>query len=44
MHDSGSKSHTLAALQSIIDWAFSEGYEFKPITEETPQVIHKIAN
>lgn len=44
MHDSGSKSHTLEALQSIIDWAISEGYEFKAITEETPQITHKIAN
>ena len=44
MHDSGSKSHTLEALQSIIDWALSEGYEFKAITEETPQVVHKVAN
>ncbi len=44
MHDSGSKSHTLEALQSIIDWAISEGYEFKPITEDTMQVTHRIAN
>lgn len=44
MHDSGSKSHTLEALQSIIDWAISEGYEFKSITEETPQITHRIAN
>lgn len=44
MHDSGSKSHTLEALQTIIDWAISEGYEFKSITEETPQITHRIAN
>ena len=44
MHDSGSKSHTLEALQAIIDWAISEGYEFKAITEETPQITHRIAN
>ena len=44
MHDSGSKSHTLEALQAIIDWAISEGYEFKSITEETPQITHRIAN
>ncbi len=44
MHDTGSKSHTLEALQSIIDWAIAEGYEFKAITEETPQVTHRIAN
>ena len=44
MHDSESKSHTLNSLQSIIDWALSEGYEFKAITEETTQVTHRIAN
>lgn len=44
MHDTNSKSHTLEALQSIIDWAISEGYEFKAITEETPQITHRIAN
>lgn len=44
MHDSGSKSHTLEALQSIIDWAILKGYEFKSITEETVQVTHKVAN
>ena len=44
MHDASDKSHTLEALQSIIDWCVSEGYEFKAITVETPQVVHKIAN
>lgn len=44
MHDSESKSHTLEALQSIINWAISEGYEFKAITEETPQITHRVAN
>lgn len=44
MHDSGNKYHTLQALQSIIDWAIAEGYEFKAITEETKPVTHKIAN
>ena len=44
MHDTNSKTHTLEALQSIIDWAISEGYEFNAITEETPQITHRIAN
>lgn len=44
MHDSGSKKYTVEALQSIIDWALAEGYEFKAITQETPQVTHRVAN
>lgn len=44
MHDSGSKKYTAEALQEIIDWALAEGYEFKAITPETPQVTHRIAN
>ena len=44
MHDSGDKTHTAEALQSIIDWGISEGYEFKAITEETQQLAHKVAN
>ncbi len=44
MHDSGNKKYTVEALQSIIDWALAEGYEFKAITQETPQVTHRIAN
>lgn len=44
MHDSGSKKYTVEALQSIIDWALAEGYEFKAITQDTPQVTHRISN
>lgn len=44
MHDSGSKKYTVEALQAIIDWALAEGYEFKAITQETPQVTHRVAN
>lgn len=44
MHDSGSKKYTVEALQAIIDWGLAEGYEFKAITQETPQVTHRIAN
>lgn len=44
MHDSSNKKYTVEALQNIINWALAEGYEFKAITEDTPQVIHKVAN
>lgn len=44
MHDSKNKTYTVEALQQIIDWAFKQGYEFKSITEDTPQVTHRIAN
>lgn len=44
MHDSGSKKYTVEALQAIIDWALAEGYEFKAITQDTPQVTHRISN
>lgn len=44
MHDSGSKKFTVEALQNIINWGIAEGYEFKAITQETPQVTHRIAN
>lgn len=44
MHDSSNKKYTVEALQNIINWALAEGYEFKTITEDTPQVIHKVAN
>ena len=44
MHDSGNKKYTVEALQDIIDWGIAEGYEFKAITQETPQVTHRIAN
>lgn len=44
MHDSSSKTYTVEALQSIIDWALAEGYEFKAITERTDPVTHRIAN
>ena len=44
MNDSNGKTYTVEALQSIIDWAIAEGYEFKAITQETPQVTHRVAN
>ncbi len=44
MHDSNGKKYTIEALQDIINWGIAEGYEFKAITSETPQVTHSIAN
>ena len=44
MHDSSNKKYTAEALQDIINWGIAEGYEFKAITSETPQVTHRIAN
>lgn len=44
MHDSTGKQYTLGALEAIIDFCISEGYEFKAITSETPQVTHNVSN
>ena len=44
MHDSNNKEYTIGALAAIIDFALNEGYEFKAITSDTPQVTHKVAN
>lgn len=44
MHDSYNKTYTLEALESIIDYGLEHGYEFKPITSETPQITHHVAN
>lgn len=44
MHDSTGKQYTLDALEAIIDFCISEGYEFKAITDETPQVTHNVSN
>lgn len=44
MHDSKNKNYTVEALEKIIVWALEQGYQFKAITKETPQVIHRIAN
>lgn len=42
MHDI--KKNTIEALPTIIEYAKSIGYNFKPITEETPIVHSRIAN
>ncbi len=44
MHDSSNKEYTVSALSAIIDYALSQGYEFKAISSNTPQVTHNIAN
>lgn len=44
MHDSSSKQYTLDALEAIIDFCIAEGYEFKAITSDTPQIVHKVSN
>ena len=44
MHDSVNKEYTIDALERIIDFCISEGYELKAITEDTPQVTHHVSN
>lgn len=44
MHDSASKSHTLGALQSIIDYCIENDYELVRLDVSSPQVTHRIAN
>ncbi|MBP3464249.1 MAG: polysaccharide deacetylase [Clostridia bacterium] len=44
MHDSGGHQATVDALQKIIDYCRENGYDFKPIDSETPEVHHGIAN
>lgn len=44
MHDSSNKEYTLNALETIIDFCINAGYEFKALSEETPQVKHNVSN
>ena len=44
MHDSSNKEFTIEALSKIIDFCIAEGYEFKAITQDTPQVTHNVSN
>lgn len=44
MHDSGGHQATVDALQKIIDYCRENGYDFKSIDAETPEVHHGIAN
>ena len=42
MHDT--KIYTKNALREIIDYGISNGYNFLPITESTPDVHHGVNN
>ncbi len=43
-HDIDSKETTAEALQSIIDYGKENGYEFMPISRNTPEVHHSVNN
>lgn len=44
MHDSSGHTPTAEALPSIIDWCLKNGYEIKPIDDNTPTVRHNVIN
>ncbi len=44
MHDTSYKTTSAEALQSIIDYGKENGYSFYPITRNTPEVHHGVAN
>ena len=44
MHDSPSKTTTVEALPDIIGYLQSKGYVLLPITEQTPQIHHRVNN
>jgi len=44
MHDAPSKSTTVTALPSIIEYLKSKNYQILPITEDTPQMHHAVNN
>ncbi len=44
MHDANTKQTTADALQEIIDYGVDHGYDFYPITRETPEVHHEVNN
>lgn len=44
MHDFEGNYYTLNALRKIIQYGKRNGYTFANITEETPQIRHRIAN
>ena len=43
-HDIDTKETTAAALQAIIDYGKENGYEFLPISRNTPEVHHSVNN
>ncbi len=44
MHDTSYKTTSAEALQTIIDYGKENGYSFYPITRNTPEVHHAVAN
>lgn len=44
MHDASNKIYTLGALEQIIDYCLSQGYEFRAIDSNTPHIQHPISN
>ncbi len=44
MHDTSAKQTSADALQSIIDYGKENGYSFYPISRNTPEVHHPVAN
>ncbi len=44
MHDTSAKQTSADALQTIIDYGKENGYSFYPISRNTPEVHHPVAN
>ncbi len=44
MHDTSAKQTSAEALPTIIQYGKDNGYTFKPITKDTPQVHHGVSN
>lgn len=44
MHDGNGHQATIDALPRILEWLIDNGYEFGVITDDTPNVRHKINN
>ncbi len=44
MHDTSAKQTTADALQTVIDYGKENGYQFYPITKNTPEVHHGVNN
>ena len=44
MHDSNAKYTTAEALPRMIEYGLSNGYEFRPITDDTTPVHHSVNN
>lgn len=44
LHDTSAKQSSADALQGIIDFGIENGYTFRPVTESTMMVHHKVNN